>query len=76
MDNDMEVLIEGSPLTENIRAALIRREGELGKILNCVLAYESGDWKNANYDKLTINEVRDCYLDALKWASSSEFLLK
>ena len=76
MDQDMEILIEGLPLTENIRAALIRREGELGKILNCVLAYESGDWKNANYDKFSINEVRDCYLDALKWASSSEFLLK
>lgn len=76
MDSDMEILIEGLPLTENIRTALIRREGELGKILNCVLAYESGDWKNAHYDKLTINEVRDCYLDALKWASSSDFLLK
>ncbi len=75
MNNDMEVLIEGLPLTENIRAALIRQEGELGKILKCVIAYESGDWKNANYDKLNINEIRECYLDALKWASSSEFLL-
>lgn len=76
MDYDMELLIEGLPLAENIRSALIRREGELGKILNCVLAYESGDWKNAQYGNLTINEVRDCYLDALQWASSSEFLVK
>ena len=76
MNNDMEILIEGLPLTENIRAALIRREGELGGILNCVLAYESGDWKNANYAKLSIDEIRNCYLDALKWASASEFLLK
>ncbi|MCW9030892.1 MAG: HDOD domain-containing protein [Gammaproteobacteria bacterium] len=76
MNHDMEVLIEGLPLTENIRTALIRGEGELGKILSCVLAYESGDWKNANYDKLTINEIRECYLNALQWASSSEFLLK
>lgn len=76
MNQDMELLIEGLPLSENIRAALIRHEGELGKILHCVLAYESGDWKNANYNKLSINEVRECYLDALTWASSSEFLLK
>jgi len=76
MDNDMELLIEGLPLTENIRAALIRREGELGEILNCVLAYESGDWKNANYDKLSIDEIRGCYLDSLKWASASDFLVK
>ena len=76
MNQDMELLIEGLPLAENIRAALIRHEGELGKILRCILAYESGDWENANYNKLSINEVRECYLDALKWASSSEFLLK
>ena len=76
MDNDMELLIEGLPLTENIRSALIRHDGELGGILNCVLAYESGDWKNAHYNKLSINEVRDCYLDALKWATASDFLKK
>ena len=76
MDNDMELLIEGLPLTENIRSALIRHDGELGEILNCVLAYESGDWKNAHYNKLSINEIRDCYLDALKWATASDFLKK
>ncbi len=76
MNNDMELLIEGLPLVENIRTALIRREGELGEILNCVLAYESGDWKNSHYKKLSIDEIRDCYLDALKWASASEFLMK
>jgi len=76
MNSDMELLIEGLPLAENIRAALIRREGELGEILNCVLAYESGDWKNANYNKLNIDQIRDCYLDALKWASASAFLMK
>ena len=76
MDQDMELLIEGLPLAENIRAALIRHEGELGKILRCILAYESGDWDNAGYNKLNIDEIRDCYLDALKWANDSDFLLK
>ncbi|MDH5600329.1 MAG: HDOD domain-containing protein [Gammaproteobacteria bacterium] len=76
MNQEMEILIEGLPLTEKIRAALIRREGELGEILNCVIAYEGGDWKNAHYDKLSVNEIRECYLDALNWASSSGFLLK
>lgn len=76
MDQDMTSLIEGLPLAENIKAALLNKEGELGKILRCVLAYESGDWNNANYDKLSIDEIRGCYLAALEWASSSEFLLK
>ena len=76
MNQEMELLIEGLPLAENIRAALIRHEGEFGKILHCVLAYESGDWANINFDKMTLNEIRSCYLDALEWASSSNFLLK
>ncbi|MFK5913316.1 MAG: HDOD domain-containing protein [Woeseiaceae bacterium] len=76
MDQDMEVLVEGLPLSENIRSALIRHEGKLGGVLACVLAYESGDWTNAYYDKLTIEEVRTCYLDALQWAAASDFLLK
>ena len=76
MNQEMEVLIEGLPLTQTIRSALISHEGELGKILSCVLAYESGDWKNAHYGKLSINDVRECYLGALQWASASNFLLK
>lgn len=71
MDQDMEVLIEGLPLTENIRSALIHYEGELGKILRCVLAYEDGDWENATYDGLSINDIRDCYLDALSWSNAT-----
>lgn len=76
MDQDMEVLIEGLPLTENIRSALIRYEGDLGKILRCVLAYESGDWENANYENLSNNDIRDCYLDALSWSNTSNSLIK
>ena len=76
MDQDMEVLIEGLPLTENIRAALIRHEGELGKILNCVLAYENGDWENANYENLSANDIRECYLNALNWSNDSKLLVQ
>ena len=76
MDQDMELLIEGLPLTENIRTALIRHEGEPGKILKCVLAYESGDWKQAKYNELNVDQIRECYLNALSWASESNFLLK
>ena len=76
MNQDMELLIEGLPLAQNIRSALIFHEGELGQILRCVLAYESGDWENSHYKDLKIDTIRDCYLDALKWASDSNFLIK
>lgn len=76
MNQDMELLIEGLPLAENIRSALIHNKGELGEILECVLAYESGDWEHAKYNKLNVDQIRECYLNALSWASESEFLLK
>ncbi len=76
MDQDMASLIKDLPLSENIKAALLNCDGQLGKILRCTLAYESGDWENANHDNLSINEIRNCYLEALQWASSSEFLLQ
>ena len=76
MNQDMELLIEGLPLAQNRRTALINHEGELGKILHCVLAYESGDWGNSNYENLNIDRIRECYLDELQWASASNFLLK
>lgn len=76
MDQDMESLLQNLPLNEKIKSALLHHDGESGKILRCVLAYESGDWKNSFYEHLDINTIRDCYLDALKWASESEFLLK
>ncbi len=76
MDQEMEVLLQDLPLAENIRRALSKREGELGKMLSCVLAYESGDWDNAHYDNLSIDKIRNCYLEALQWATTNEALLK
>ncbi len=76
MDQKMDVLLQDLPLAENIRRALSKREGELGNILACVLAYESGDWNNAHYDDLSIDDIRNCYLEALQWATANEALLK
>lgn len=76
MDRDMETVIKDLPLSDNITFALLKREGILGDILNCATAYESGNWKEARHKQLTTNDIRECYLDALNWASQSEFLLK
>lgn len=75
MNQDMETLTNSLPLPENIKTALLHHEGELGKILKCVLSYELGDWDNAIYGDLTIDEVRDSYLDAIEWATRSATLL-
>lgn len=75
MNQDMETLTNSLPLPANIKTALLHHEGELGEILKCVLSYELGDWDNAKYGELSIDEIRDSYLDAIEWATRSATLL-
>ncbi len=75
LDQPMHILTEQLPLSKNIKQALNSQQGELGKILACVLAYESGDWDKANYASLSIDDIRNCYLDALQWATKNTSLI-
>jgi EAL and modified HD-GYP domain-containing signal transduction protein len=75
MDQEMVVLTDSLPLPEIMKAALLRHEGEPGKILNCVIAYENGDWINAEYANLSSAEIRNSFLNSLEWASKSASLL-
>jgi EAL and modified HD-GYP domain-containing signal transduction protein len=42
MDICMDELMQQVPLSQDVKAALVRREGDLGRILNEVDNYESG----------------------------------
>ena len=59
-----EVLRE-LPLGEETRAALLRYEGELGRVLRCVLAYERAQWASAELPPLTPGQIQNAYLSAL-----------
>lgn len=68
MDNTMEEILTQLPLADHISNALLHREGDHGEVLNCVLAYERGRWEKIGCTRLTLSEIRDCYLTALQWA--------
>lgn len=68
MDNSMEEILTQLPLADHISSALLSHEGEHGEILNCVLAYERGNWEAVRCQMLPMPEIRNCYLEALKWA--------
>ena len=40
----LATLVEPLPIDIRFKRALLRREGVLGAVLDCVLAYEAGDW--------------------------------
>lgn len=68
MDNTMEEILTQLPLAENIVEALLHHVGTHGNVLNCVLAYERGDWESVRCADLSINRISDCYLESVQWA--------
>lgn len=72
MDNSMEEILTQLPLADHITQALLHKGGGLhGEILNCVLAYERGEWENLGCSQLGTHRIRTCYLEALQWASAA-----
>lgn len=68
LDQPMDELLEELPLADEVAAALARREGPVGAILDCVLRYEHAEWERACCPGLRPEAVRDAYLEALDWA--------
>lgn len=72
MDNSMEEILTQLPLADHITQALLHKGGGLhGDVLNCVLAYEHGEWENLGCKQLDTQQIRTCYLEALRWAGSA-----
>ena len=68
MDMPLPRVLGNLPLADEVNTALLEHGGDLGELLELVLAYEQGDWTRAlgsNFDTATL---RDSYLDALRWA--------
>ena len=48
IDAPMEEILEEIPVADEIKAALLRREGRCGILYDLVLSYESADWDSIN----------------------------
>jgi EAL and modified HD-GYP domain-containing signal transduction protein len=64
----MPDIVESLHLAPEINSALINRQGELGSILECVIAYERRDWDNARCGSLNQEAVRSAYVKAMAWS--------
>jgi EAL and modified HD-GYP domain-containing signal transduction protein len=71
----MDELLESLPLSEDIRAALIRGEGRGGELLRAVLAYERGDWDHVAIDGVEDSTIREAYLTAIAWADEARIAM-
>jgi EAL and modified HD-GYP domain-containing signal transduction protein len=64
-DMPLEELLASLPLSEELKAAIVRREGLVGEILECAIAVERAQWDAIHCGELTPEEIRQAYLWAI-----------
>jgi c-di-GMP phosphodiesterase len=69
MGAPMEEVLESLPFSDEIRAALLRREGPKGELLSAVLAYERGEFPSAPATHGV--SLAGAYRAALEWADEA-----
>ena len=67
MDSTMQTALEPIPFPPDMIQALIARRGEKGRLLDCVIALEAGDFESARSVLYCSGEL---YLDAVGWADA------
>ena len=65
MDAPMLDVVSSLPLAEDIREALVQRQGPMGRLLDSVVALENGE------DDGALPKAGEIYLEALMWANSA-----
>lgn len=76
LDQPLEDIIPTLPLGLDIQEALVHKTGSLGMTLDCVLAYERGDWDTVLCHGVEVETVKAAYLEAISWTSYLVPLLK
>jgi c-di-GMP phosphodiesterase len=65
LDLPMEEVLEELPFSDEIRAALLKREGPKGELLETVVAYERGEFPTDD------GSLQGAYGDAVEWAGGA-----
>ncbi|MBI5364938.1 MAG: HDOD domain-containing protein [Planctomycetes bacterium] len=69
LDQPMQTILEGLPLSAPTKDALSERRGELGGLLEAVVSCERGEWDVVEQHLGTEEPLRACFVDAIEWAS-------
>ena len=67
LDVPLETIVDELPLADQVSAALLRRDGPAGSILDAVVSYERGDFDVAAL-QVHSRGIASSYRDALGWA--------
>jgi EAL and modified HD-GYP domain-containing signal transduction protein len=67
MDAPMHDVVASLPLADDLRDALVSRRGQMGQLLDCVIALQAGEYGSATI----VTGAGDLYLTALIWANTA-----
>lgn len=67
-DSPMDEILGNMPLDNEIKAALLKREGLYGRVLANVEAHEKGEWDSVERYGYGQKQIMDAYIAALEWA--------
>ncbi|MBF2055346.1 MAG: HDOD domain-containing protein [Candidatus Sericytochromatia bacterium] len=76
MDMPQADILAQIPLADEIKLALLEYRGDLGNMLQAVVAYEQGHWSDVQYKGLGAETFRSCFFEAVDWADSSLLTLQ
>ena len=65
---NMADVLEHLPLQDDLRDALLHRQGELGQTLRVAIAYKQGDWSAVSELGIPPHKVRAAYFEAVHWS--------
>jgi EAL and modified HD-GYP domain-containing signal transduction protein len=71
LDAPMAEVLESLPFTDEIQAALLRREGPKGELLSAVIAYERGEFPQLMDGEDEAPSLAGAYRAALEWADEA-----
>ena len=75
-DMPMESLIKKLSLSDSMKSALLKQEGEIGAILDYVIQYQQDGGnhainKKALADNIAIDNIHSAYLESVKWVEEN-----
>lgn len=68
MDRPIEELLEHLPLSDELKMALVERQGPAGFALHDAMSYERGQWNTINSSAIPKEVLVRTYLDSINWA--------
>jgi EAL and modified HD-GYP domain-containing signal transduction protein len=69
MEQPIRKIVTKLPLNEEIRKAILNREGIMGEALTCAMAMERAQWSDIHFSELDERDLFGVSVEALQWTN-------